>query len=83
MDGVRGYHAWRWVFILEGTFTVLLGILAFFIIPDWPENATFLPPDQRKVLLARLSEDAGPAVMDRLDRKALKRCFLDWKIYLG
>lgn len=83
MDGTGGYRAWRWIFILEGIVTVFIGILAFFIIPDWPETATFLKPDERAMLLARLSEDSGPAVMNRLDRKAMKRTFSDWKIYLG
>jgi hypothetical protein len=25
MDGVGGYEGWRWIFILEGIFTILIG----------------------------------------------------------
>lgn len=32
MDGVGGYAGWRWIFILEGLFTVIVGILSFWII---------------------------------------------------
>lgn len=83
MDGVGGYRAWRWIFLIEGTVTVLIGVMAFFIIPDWPETAKFLKPEERTLLLSTLREDSGPAVMNRLDKKAMKRAFSDWKIYLG
>ena len=83
MDGVGGYRAWRWIFLLEGAATVLIGILAFLIIPDWPETAKFLKQEERALLLSTLHEDSGPAVMNRLDKKAMKRAFSDWKIYLG
>lgn len=83
MDGVGGYRAWRWIFLIEGAVTVLIGVMAFFIIPDWPETAKFLKPEERTLLLSTLHEDSGPAVMNRLDKKAMKRAFSDWKIYLG
>ncbi|KAL1953680.1 hypothetical protein VTO42DRAFT_2391 [Malbranchea cinnamomea] len=83
MDGVGGYRSWRWVFILEGLLTVIIAVASKFIIVDWPETATFLNEDERRMLLARLMEDNGDVRMDRLDKKALKRCFMDPKIYLG
>ncbi|KAK5065099.1 hypothetical protein LTR84_000935 [Exophiala bonariae] len=83
MDGVGGYRAWRWIFLIEGAVTVFIGVMAFFIIPDWPETAKFLKPEERTLLLSTLHEDSGPAVMNRLDKKAMKRAFSDWKIYLG
>jgi MFS family permease len=39
MDYVRGYRGWRWIFILEGIFTVLLGIFFLFTFPSFPEQA--------------------------------------------
>ena len=42
MDYVRGYRGWRWIFILEGTFTVLLGIFFLFTFPSFPEQAVRL-----------------------------------------
>jgi len=32
MDGVGGYPAWSWIFILEGLATVVAGVLSFWII---------------------------------------------------
>ncbi|KAL2865433.1 major facilitator superfamily domain-containing protein [Aspergillus lucknowensis] len=83
MDGVAGYKAWRWIFILEGVATVVLAVIAKFIIVDWPESATFLADDERAVLLRRLAEDQGEAQMNRLDKKSMKRTFSDPKVYLG
>ncbi|KAL3444463.1 major facilitator superfamily domain-containing protein [Aspergillus insuetus] len=83
MEGIAGYRAWRWIFILEGIATVLVAITAKFIIVDWPESATFLTDEERAMLLRRLAEDQGEAQMNRLDKSSMKRTFSDPKIYLG
>jgi uncharacterized membrane protein len=31
MDGVGGYEGWRWIFILEGIFTVLIGFASYWM----------------------------------------------------
>ncbi|KAF2033251.1 MFS general substrate transporter [Setomelanomma holmii] len=83
MDGIAGYRGWRWIFILEGLVTVGFGIITKFWVTDWPETASFLNDQERALLIARLSADAGGAVMNRLDKRAAKRIFSDPKIYLG
>lgn len=83
MEGVAGYSAWRWIFILEGIVTVVVAVASKFIIPDWPETAKFLNEDERKHLIARLAADNKGATMNRLDKKAIRRCFTDVKVYLG
>ncbi len=83
MAGVGGYNGWRWIFIIEGLATVVLAIPSKFLIVDWPETAKFLDDEQRQLLLRRLSDDAAEARMDRLDSKARRRTFGDWKIYVG
>ncbi|EER28038.1 hypothetical protein D8B26_006687 [Coccidioides posadasii str. Silveira] len=83
MDGVAGYGAWRWIFILEGIATVVIAVASKFIIADWPETAKFLKEDERRLLIARLAADNKGATMDRLDSKSIKRCLTDVKVYLG
>lgn len=80
MNGVQGYEAWRWVFILEGLFTFAFGLVAWFIIPKFPQEATFLTDDERAMLLARLRHDRG---RERLTFKGINwlRVFTDWKIW--
>ncbi|KIX07774.1 uncharacterized protein Z518_02428 [Rhinocladiella mackenziei CBS 650.93] len=38
MDNVGGYSAWRWIFIIEGFFTIVVAIFSFSVLPDWPEQ---------------------------------------------
>ncbi|KAF2122531.1 major facilitator superfamily domain-containing protein [Lophiotrema nucula] len=83
MDGIRGYGGWRWIFIIEGLATCVIGFVCKWWITDWPETANFLNDDERALLIARLSADSGDAVMNRLDKRAAKRIFKDPKIYLG
>ena len=83
MAGIAGYNGWRWIFIIEGIATVLLAIVSKIFIADWPETANFLSDDERKLLLRRLEDDRGEAKMDRLDSKARRRAFGDWKMYIG
>ncbi|KAI1181213.1 MFS general substrate transporter [Nemania sp. FL0916] len=53
LDGVKDLASWRWVFILEGIATVLIAVLAFFYITDFPKEATWLQPEEKDFLLAK------------------------------
>ena len=43
-----GVQGWRWLFLLEGLPAILLGIAAFFYLPDYPAEAQWLSTDQRQ-----------------------------------
>lgn len=45
---------WRWLFVLEGLPAVLLGIVAFFFLTDWPSEAAWLAPEQRRSIEHKL-----------------------------
>ena len=89
MDGVGGYEGWRWIFILEGLLTVIVAVVAFFTIYDFPETASFLSPAERAWVIHRLkyqgSETSGQMVAESegFKWKYVKDAFLDWQIYLG
>jgi ACS family tartrate transporter-like MFS transporter len=50
-------ESWRWLFILEGMPAVLLGVVAFFLLTDWPGEAAWLAPEQRKWISQELHEE--------------------------
>ncbi|HZC66832.1 MAG TPA: MFS transporter, partial [Candidatus Dormibacteraeota bacterium] len=54
---VQGLSGWQWLFLLEGLPAVILGLLAFFVISDRPENAKWLAPEQRSWLATTLREE--------------------------
>lgn len=83
MAGIGGYAGWRWIFIIEGLATIVFAVASRFLIVDWPETAKFFSPEERRLLIRRLSEDVGDARMDRFDSRARRRTFGDWKIYVG
>jgi len=60
MDGIRGLHDWQWIFILEGILTIVIGIAAFFLVSDFPEDAGWLTEEERKFVIARAGGDDAP-----------------------
>jgi predicted MFS family arabinose efflux permease len=84
MDGVNGYKGWRWIFILEGALTCLVSFGFFFLLPDFPERATWLTPEEKVYVTARLQADQGPSAAERkLTARDVVRVFTDPKIFVG
>src|SRR5437868_14221952 len=52
-----GTPGWRWLFLLEGTPAVLLGIVTMFVLPDRPNEAQWLAPNERDWLASHLTEE--------------------------
>ena len=84
MDGMRGYLAWRWIFILEGVLTCVVALLFFFITPDFPEEAKWLTEEERVYVKARLRADQGRSAADRkILFKDVVNVFKDFKVFVG
>jgi len=54
---VMGLRGWQWLFILEGSPSVLLGIVTWFYLTDRPEHATWLTAEQKAWLAAKLNAE--------------------------
>lgn len=81
MDGIAGYHGWRWIFILEGILTVVVGVVSFWIMYDYPATAKFLKPAEREAVRIRLLEDSD-GCSHEFKMKFVKDALLDWKIWV-
>lgn len=55
MNGLAGLSGWRWLFLIEGLPPVLLAFVALFGLPDFPETARMLTPDERNLVVRRLA----------------------------
>ncbi|CAG8110703.1 unnamed protein product [Penicillium salamii] len=63
MGGVGNLAAWRWLFILEGLATVVVGCVAFFVLPDFPGTTKWLTESEKVVGQGRLAVDAGSSTV--------------------
>ncbi|KAI9671755.1 MAG: hypothetical protein M1831_003283 [Alyxoria varia] len=84
MDGLRGYSAWRWIFILEGVLTCVVAIILFFLITDFPEDAKWLSESERDYVKARLQAEQGRNALERkITVQDIINVFKDFKIVVG
>lgn len=85
MDGIAGLEGWRWIFILEGILTVVVAIMAFFLIQDYPETAKFLTEEERAWVIHRLRYQYSDTAVktEKFQWKYVKDALLDWQIYLS
>ncbi|RKU43776.1 hypothetical protein DL546_004047 [Coniochaeta pulveracea] len=59
LDGTWGYSGWRWIYCLEGVFSALLSIGAFFVIYDTPSKVGFLTDEEKRFVVLRHKFSAG------------------------
>ncbi|KAI1638431.1 major facilitator superfamily domain-containing protein [Biscogniauxia mediterranea] len=93
MDGIGGLEGWRWIFILEGIATVVVAIIAFFILHDFPETAKFLTEEERAFVVFRLKYQgqiqgsrnghAQVAQAEAFEWSYVWAAFKDWQIWVN
>ncbi|KAI1430779.1 DNA-repair protein rad2 [Xylaria sp. CBS 124048] len=83
LDGVHGLSGWRWIMIIEGIPTIVLGILTYFLLPSDPENAYFLTPAEKKLIIERNGREYGiTKSAQQFSKEDMMKAFLDWKVWL-
>jgi MFS family permease len=66
LDGWRGLAGWRWLFILEGLPVVALGIAILWLMPDRPDDAAWLTPEERSIVNTRVEAERKPKEVKHL-----------------
>ncbi|KAF6753510.1 MFS general substrate transporter [Ephemerocybe angulata] len=83
MDGWRGLKGWSWIFIIEGTLTVLVGIAAYFMMVDLPATATFLTPDERQFVLdSQRLYATSLGEEEHFELRHVWDAITDWQVYI-
>ncbi len=59
LENVRwgGLQGWRWVFILEGIPSLIVGVLVLFYLTDRPQDAKWLPEDEKQWIIGELERE--------------------------
>jgi ACS family tartrate transporter-like MFS transporter len=52
-----GLDGWRWVYILEGIPSVIIGFVTLFYLTDWPHQAKWLPEDEKAWITEELERE--------------------------
>ncbi|KAG2006994.1 high-affinity nicotinic acid transporter, variant 2 [Coprinopsis cinerea AmutBmut pab1-1] len=81
LDGKGGLEGWRWIFIVEGILTVVLGVLTFFFIPGFPDENKFLNAEQTAFVIKRINEDRGDALPDAITVRQVAVHLRDWTLW--
>eukprot|EP01113_Clastostelium_recurvatum_P004933 TRINITY_DN12191_c0_g1_i2.p1 TRINITY_DN12191_c0_g1~~TRINITY_DN12191_c0_g1_i2.p1 ORF type:complete len:378 (-),score=50.79 TRINITY_DN12191_c0_g1_i2:106-1239(-) len=54
-----GISNWRWLFIIEGVPSIVVGLCALYVLPDSPAEAPWLSSDEKVELIARIAQHAS------------------------
>lgn len=84
LDGVAGLRGYKWLFLVEALPSLILGIILFLRLPNGPEEAKWLAPNEKQWLSDRLEQDriaAGPSAHTSFaqaltDPRVLVLCFV-------
>ncbi len=55
--GVSALHGWQWLFLLEGIPSILLGVVCYLVIDDRIEDAGWLKPEEKRLLIDRIAAE--------------------------
>lgn len=85
LNGHSGLKGWQWMYLVQGLFAILIGIVTFWWIVDFPECSDqsfhFLSKEEARIATARIQRDRGDVVPAPFTWKEVLRHFLDPKVY--
>lgn len=83
MDGLRGLAGWRWLYILEGALTMLVGLVFFFLIADTYEDARYLTEEDKAICRLRDQQEAVFSKDEGFSWVEVRKALTDPVIYLS
>lgn len=82
MDGIGGYAGWRWVYIIEGIFSMLIAPIIWFGLPNDPSNAYFLNDEEKRMMKIRAIQRAQYMGSEEFNWEEIRIGLKDPKLYL-
>ncbi|KAL3441237.1 major facilitator superfamily domain-containing protein [Aspergillus insuetus] len=81
MNQVHGLSAWRWLFIIEGAPSCASAVLVWFILPDYPETASWLSEEEKALAARRLELEGSKGAARAMTWEDAKEVLFDWRLY--
>ncbi|KAJ5200189.1 Major facilitator superfamily domain general substrate transporter [Penicillium cf. griseofulvum] len=85
LNGVAGLAGWRWMYIVQGLITCVLGFVTYWWMVDFPENSQcsfwFLSDQEARVATRRIQDDRADVIPEPFSWGTLLANFKDLKIY--
>ena len=81
MNGTAGLVGWRWLFILEGIPSCLFAFVVLFLLPDYPESATWLNAEEKALAVERMRSVGSKGKDKAMTWVEAKSTLTDWRLY--
>ncbi|KAL3465363.1 major facilitator superfamily domain-containing protein [Aspergillus heterothallicus] len=85
LHGRAGLEGWRWMYLVQGIVSCIIGILTYWWMVDFPENARksfrFLTDVEAKAAAQRIQADRGDVTLDPFSWSKILVNFADPKLY--
>lgn len=82
MDGVAGLQGWKWVYIIEGLFSIAVAVAVWFGLPNDPSNAYFLNAEEKHLMKIRAAQRAAYMGSEEFSWAEVRIALQDPKVYL-
>ncbi|KAK5629517.1 hypothetical protein RRF57_005232 [Xylaria bambusicola] len=85
LDGKGGITGWRYMFLVQGLISIVIGLVTYFWMVDFPENAHrslwFLTPAEQELAVARINADRKDVEIEEFAWSKVFAHAGDFKIY--
>ncbi|KAJ5247025.1 Major facilitator superfamily domain general substrate transporter [Penicillium chermesinum] len=85
LDGKAGMAGWRWMYLVQGLIALVIGIMTYWWMVDFPENAArsfcFLSEREARIASERIEQDRADLIAEPFSWSKLLGNFTDVKIY--
>lgn len=82
LDGAHGLHGWRWLFIIEGIVTFVVGLIGMWTLADHPLTTRWLTPDERQLAHSRMVADTVGLEESKGSRAGFMQAVCDPRLWL-